>query len=138
MADAVTSQTIVDGDRYAVIKLTNVSDGTGESAVTKVDVSSLASLGSNTADQKACTGVSIEKIWWQCIGMKVKILWDATSDAFCIELGENQSGSHDYSSFGGLTNNAGAGKTGDIKFTTVGHTSADTYTIILYLRKEYA
>ena len=49
MADAVTSQTIVDGDRYAVIKLTNVSDGTGESAVTKVDVSSLASLGSNTA-----------------------------------------------------------------------------------------
>ena len=48
MADAVTSQTIVDGDRYAVIKLTNVSDGTGESAVTKVDVSSLASLGSNT------------------------------------------------------------------------------------------
>ena len=68
----------------------------------------------------------------------VKILWDATTDAMAIELTENQSGTHDYSSFGGLTNNAGAGKTGDIKLTTVGHTSADTYTIILYMRKEYA
>ena len=138
MADAVTSQTLIDGDLYAVMKFTNISDGSGESAVTKVDVSALQALGSNTASQKTCTGVVIERIWWQCIGMKVQILWDATSDAFCIELGENQSGNHDYTMFGGLTNNAGSGKTGDIKFTTVGHTSADTYTIILYMRKEYA
>lgn len=133
MADAVTSQTLVDGPAHAVMKFTNISDGTGESAVTKVDVSALQT--SQNGD--ACTGVQIERIWWQCIGMKVKILWDATTDAFCIELGENQSGNHDYTVFGGLVNNAGAGKTGDIKFTTVGHTSADTYTIILYLRKQY-
>ena len=138
MADAVTSQTLIDGDLYAVMKFTNISDGSGESAVTKVDVSALQPLGSNTASQKTCTGVVIERIWWQCIGMKVQILFDASSDAFCIELGENQSGNHDYTVFGGLTNNAGSGKTGDIKFTTVGHTSADTYTIILYMRKEYA
>ena len=138
MADAVTSQTLIDGDLYAVMKFTNISDGSGESAVTKVDVSSLQPLGSNTASQKTCTGVVIERIWWQCIGMKVQILFDASSDAFCIELGENQSGNHDYSLFGGLTNNAGGGKTGDINFTTVGHSSADTYTIILYMRKEYA
>ena len=137
MADAVTSQTLIDGDRYAVMKFTNISDGSGESAVTKVDVSALQPLASNTAAQKTCTGVSIERIWWQCIGMKVQILFDASSDAFCIELGENQSGNHDYSLFGGLTNNAGGGKTGDINFTTVGHSSADTYTIILYMRKEY-
>ena len=54
-----------------------------------------------------------------------------------IELGENQSGNHDYTLFGGLPNNAGSGKTGDVNFTTVGHTSADTYTIILYMRKTY-
>ena len=137
MADAVTSQTLIDGDRYAVMKFTNISDGSGESAVTKVDVSALQPLASNTAAQKTCTGVSIERIWWQCIGMKVRILFDASHDVMAIELGENQSGSHDYSIFGGLTNNAGGGKTGDINFTTVGHTSADTYTIILYMRKEY-
>ena len=133
MADAVTSQTLADGPKYAVIKFTNVSDGTGESAVTKVDVSALAS----SADGDTCSGVVIERIWWQCIGMKVQILWDATSDQFCIELGENQSGNHDYTIFGGLTNNAGAGKNGDIKFTTVGATAADTYTVILYLRKQF-
>ena len=137
MADAVTSQTLIDGDRYAVMKFTNISDGSGESAVTKVDVSALQPLASNTAAQKTCTGVAIERIWWQCIGMKVRILFDASSDVMAIELGENQSGSHDYTIFGGLTNNAGSGKTGDINFNTIGHTSADTYTIILYMRKEY-
>ena len=133
MADAVTSQTLIDGGKQVVMKFTNVSDGTGESAVTKVDVSAL----SPSVDGDACTGVVIERIWWQCIGMKVKILWDATTNAFCIELGENQSGSHDYTVFGGLTNNAGSGKTGDLAFTTVGHTGADTYTIVLYMRKKY-
>jgi hypothetical protein len=133
MADAVTSQTLIDGPNKAVMKFTNVSDGTGESAVTKVDVSALAA----SADGNACTEVVIERIWWQCIGMKVQILWDATSDQFCIELGENQSGDHDYSSFGGITNNAGSGKTGDIAFTTVGHASGDTYTVILYMRKKF-
>ena len=133
MADTVASQTIDDGPKYAVIKLTNISDGTGESAVTKVDVSGLAS----NANGVACTGATIQKIWWQCTGMKVSILFDATSDVLAIQLGENQSGYHDYTSFGGLTNNAGSGKTGDIKFTTVGHSSGDTYTIILYLKKEF-
>jgi|TARA_R100000479_G_scaffold15052_1_gene5818 hypothetical protein len=133
MADAVTSQTLVDGQQTAVLKFTNVSDGTGESAVKKVDVSALATNSAGAT----CTRATIEKIWWQCNGMKVKILFDASTDAFCIELGENQSGHHDYSSFGGLSNNAGSGVTGDIMFTTVGHSSADTYTIIMQVRKSY-
>ena len=41
MADAVTSTTLLDSDRLAIIQLTNTSDGTGESAVVKVDVSAL-------------------------------------------------------------------------------------------------
>ena len=133
MADTVASQTLADGPKTAVLKLTNISDGSGESVVTKVDVSALQP----SADGDTCTGVTIERIWWQCIGMKVQILWDATTDLFCIELGENQSGDHDYTKFGGLTNNSGSGKTGDLKFTTVGHSSGDTYTVILYLRKNF-
>ena len=133
MADAVATQTLQDGEKVVVQKFTNISDGTGESAVVKVDVSAL----STNARGQACTGVTIEEIWWQCIGMKVQILFDASTDVMAFELGENQSGNHDYRSFGGLTNNAGSGKTGDVAFTTVGHTSADTYTIILYMRKEY-
>jgi len=134
MADAVTTQTLVDGPKFAVLKLTNISDGTGESAVKKVDVSALAT----SADGDTCTSVTIDRIWWQCIGMKVQLLFDADTDAFIIELGENQSGDHDYSSFGGLTNNAGTGKTGDVLFTTVGASANDTYTVILYMRKGFS
>ena len=45
MADAVTSQTLVDGHQTAVFKFTNISDGTGESEVVKVDVSALSKNG---------------------------------------------------------------------------------------------
>ena len=134
MADAVTSQVIQDVPIYTAIKFTNISDGTGESAVTKVDVSALEA---DSRTGLSCSDVNIERIWWQCIGMKVQLLFDASTDAFIIELGENQSGNHDYSIFGGLTNNAGSGKTGDINFTTVGASSGDTYTVIMYLRKKF-
>ena len=134
MAYAVASQIIVDGPSFVAIKLTNISDGTGETAVTKVDVSALEA---DSRTGQSCTDVNIERIWWQCIGMKVRILFDADTDVMAIELGENQSGNHDYSIFGGLTNNAGTGKTGDVKFTTVGASSGDTYTVILYLRKKF-
>ena len=42
MADTVTSQTIQDGERVAILKFTNESDGTGEASVKKVDVSALS------------------------------------------------------------------------------------------------
>ena len=134
MADAVASQIIVDGPSFVAIKLTNISDGTGEDAVAKVDVSALEA---DSRTGLSCTDVNIERIWWQCIGMKVRILFDADTDVMAIELGENQSGDHDYSIFGGLVNNAGTGKTGDVKFTTVGASSGDTYTVILYMRKKF-
>jgi hypothetical protein len=37
-----------------------------------------------------------------------------------------------------LGNNAGAGKTGDIMFTTIGASSGDTYSITLQMIKIYA
>ena len=38
MADAVTSQTILDGERLFIGKFTNISDGTGEVAVVKIKI----------------------------------------------------------------------------------------------------
>jgi hypothetical protein len=43
----------------------------------------------------------------------------------------------EFSSFGGLTNNAGAGKTGNIAFTTSDASAGDMYTIILECIKTY-
>ena len=133
MADAVTSQTIQDGERKAVLKFTNASDGGGESAVKKVDVSALAA---NSAGD-TCTGVTINKIWWQCTGMSVKIEFDATSNVLAVGLSEDSTGHHDYSDFSGIPNNAGSGVTGDLDFTTVGAGAGDTYMIVLELIKGY-
>ena len=134
MADAVTSQIILDGERLFIGKFTNISDSSGESAVVKIDVSALAA----SASGNACNGVKINKIWAQTIGMSVDILWDATTDLICETIPENQFYLMDYSSFGGLPNNAGTGKTGDVLFSTVGAAAGDRYTIIIEAIKTYA
>lgn len=133
MTDAVTSQTLVDNDRRAVMKFTNISDGTGETAVTKVDVSAL------NADRngRTCTSVTIERIQYDITGMQVRVLWDATSDETCFVLSDSAGGTLCFKEFGGLINNAGAGKTGDVNFTTFGHTSGDTYSVLLCMLKNY-
>ena len=60
MADAVATQTISDGAQFATFKFTNVSDGNGESAVKKIDVSA---LGVNPVTKQSCSSVSIYGIW---------------------------------------------------------------------------
>lgn len=134
MADTVTSQTIQDGSRSAVLKFTNVSDGTGESAVTKIDVSALKS---DPASGSACSKVSIEEVWFSTVGMGVKIFFDATADVLALELPADMTDHLNFSSFSGIPNNAGSGVTGDIQFTTVGHTSGDTYSVVLKVIKHY-
>jgi len=133
MADTVTSQTIQDGERKAVLKFTNISDGSGELAVTKIDVSALAANSAGAA----CTEVAIAKIWWQCVGMGVELLNDATTDTLIIGLSPDSNGFHDYSPFSGIPNDAGSGKTGDVKFTTIGASNTDTYTVIVEVLKTY-
>ncbi len=128
MADTVTSTTILDGRREVIIQLTNESDGTGESAVTKVDVSALS---------PPATSLEIEGIWYSTQGMSVELHWDATTDVLAWVLPADQTDCLDFAYFGGIQNNAGAGVTGDLNLTTVGHTSGDTYNIVLKLKKNY-
>jgi len=134
MADAVTSQTIIDGERNCVMKFTNVSDGTGESAVAKVDVSALASNAAGVA----CSEVRVLRISHAIVGMSVQLFLDATSNVLLVELAESSNGHMDFKNFGGLPNNAGSGKTGDVLFTTKGHSSGDTYSITLEMTKVYS
>ena len=123
MADAVTSQTIINGPRNVVMKFTNLSDGTGESAVKKVDASDLS----------AAT-LSIQKIHYCVNGMVVTLLWDADTDVRIVELAGD--GCLDLSGFGGIPNTKATGYTGDIMLTTTGHTSGDSYSLILEMVKK--
>ena len=133
MADAVTSQTLVDGPKTAVLKFTNISDGSGESAVKKVDVSA---LNANNLGE-ACTRVSVARIYWATRGMAVNLEFDASTNVLLTGLPADSTGDEYYDLFGGIPNNAGSGITGDIDLTTVGHSSGDTYSIVLVLNKTY-
>jgi hypothetical protein len=131
MADAVASQTLVDGPKNTVMKFTNASDGTGESAVLKVDVSTL-----NAAPNGTPTRVKVNRIHYTTSGMAVRLLWDATTDVTMFELGADQTGCLDFTAFGGLINNGGTGVTGDIMLTTIGHAAGDSYTLVLEMIKD--
>ena len=133
MADAVTSQTLLDGERLAIMKFTNISDGTGETAVTKVNVANLTP----SASGKACTGVTINKITSLSHGLEVRMYWDATVDVPFFLSTINTNYQNDFSMFGGITNNAGAGKNGNIVFSTADASAGDTYTVVLEMVKSY-
>ena len=137
MADAVSSQTIVDTEKRIVMKFTNLSDGEGESAVKKVDVSTLTAH----IDGTACSQATIDQIWYNVGGMRVLIDFDASTNVAALILGGsaaagNNEGHMDFRSFGGIKNNASS-PTGDLDFTTSGHTNLDHYTVILEMRKQY-
>lgn len=138
MADAVATSVIANTPTHYVAHFTNISDGTGESAVVKVDKSALvASDGAEPAS------LEIEKVVWACDGMAVRIYWDHTTDDLALAL--SGSGSLDFkgkpgdvsplSHSKGLQDPRSAGDTGDILFTTSGHAAGDTYNVTLWLRK---
>jgi len=134
MADAVTSQTLLDGERLAIMKFTNISDGTGETAVTKVNVSTLTKNGAGFA----CTGVTVTKITSVGHGMEVRMYWDATTDVPFFLSTINTNYENDFATIGGITNNSGTGKNGNIVFSTADASAGDTYTVVLEMVKSYA
>src|SRR3990167_3979204 len=135
MTDTVTSQTIADGGKIVVMAFTNNSDGTGESDVVKVDVSELADIRSPNGSSTEPTNVKIRQIWYSTYGMAVKLFWEASADVLAFTCPADQTGYVDFRNFDGLKNNAGTGVTGDIGFTTVGHSNGDSYNIVLELSK---
>ena len=82
MADAVTTNVVSQTpDRYFV-HLTNISDGTGESAVKKVDKSTLTA-----EDGAEPASLDIEEVWWSVGGFSsVRLLWDHTTDDVALAL----------------------------------------------------
>jgi len=137
MADTVTSQTLKDSASTWAVKLTNVSDGTGETGVVKVSANTL--VGS---DGGSTQRLSINKIAWSVasgtsatISPRVTLLWRGTSNTTIVTL--TGSGFWDLTTAGQcpLTNNAGAGANGDILLTTTGLTASSGYTLILEGKK---
>jgi len=134
MAITATSQTLFDGERIAIMKFyASMSTTENESAVAKVTPSALAA----SAAGGACDAVTILKCTAMTHGLEVQMNWKATAPVVIEIIPPNTNYTQDYSSFGGLWNNAGAGKDGVITFTTLDGSAGDGYTVILEMQKHY-
>ncbi len=136
MADITSSTILSENTREIVMAFQYQYVDTGdESAVTKVDVSSLLT----DSNGKACTGVKILKCTWVIKGMTVRVMADASADIIMLNLDEGQIGEVDYREFGGLPNTklTGTSPSGDIVFTTTGAGAGDSYQIVLTMAKRY-
>ena len=137
MADTVTTQMLNDGHKHLVMHFTNKSDGTGESAVTKVTLSSTLGNMQPGFGGGGLVAVTIDKIDYSTNGIGVDILWDANTPTLAYHIPPNSFQTVDFRDVGKLQNSAGAGKTGNIKFTTTNNAANGRYTITLYMSKKY-
>ena len=139
MADVVTSQTIADTVGVkTVMKFTNISDGSGETLVTKMDASELTFM---TEDANRV----LAKIYWSVnttngkSGVELLFAGSGANAANATIGFFSGTGFHDYFTGGNsIPNNAtleaNTSPAGDILLSTKGFVSGDNYTIILEIR----
>ena len=130
MADVVTTQVLTDttGVKFGV-KLTNFSDGTGETLVKKVDASELTFM---TEDGNR----KISKIFYSINTANpksaVELIWDGETNATAVLL--SGQGFWDLRADGNeITNNATT-PTGDVLLSTKNFALGDNYTILVVFR----
>lgn len=136
MADTVTSQILKDHAKGYAIKLTNISDSTGETDVIKVDASALTA-NTGVGEER----LTITKLFWSvasgtsaAMSPRVTLKWAGSSNTTIVTL--TGSGFWDLTSAGQcpLTNNASS-PTGDILLSTAGFTANAAYTLIIEGKK---
>lgn len=146
MADTVKVQVLLDGPRHLVVNLTNLSDGTGETNVNKVDLSATSHTATTAAGsahiaqgKSVLDSLSIVEAWYSIQGFEgVKLTWDHTTDSTSIIMPAGD-GYLDYRDTGGLHDD-GSGGTGDILLSTISAGAGaanDTYNIKLFLKKKW-
>ena len=128
MADVVNTLVVFPGKRHYTAHWLNESDGTGESAVIKLNVSDLTG-----PDGSSPSYVSILSIEYSVWGINyVTLYYDATTDDEAVVL--KGTGLIDFWPMGGQVDPQTTGTTGDIKLTTDGATDGGGYSILITFR----
>jgi len=129
MADVVAVQTIFAGTDKVTIHLTNISDGTGESAVKKLDISTL-----KCANGRAPTKLSLWEVEGLCAVMTVKIYSNFGTTPLTWSVLGGTPIHICYANVGGLVDTGTGTGDGSVLLTTTGHTSAARYDLKLTFR----
>jgi len=130
MADVVSTQVLTDttGVKFGV-KMTNISDGTGENLVQKIDASNTTFM---TEDGER----KISKIFWsvntQSGKSAVELIWDGETNATAVTL--SGQGFWDLRADGNEIVNNATTPTGDVLLSTKNFANGDNYTILVVFR----
>ena len=130
MADTVSTQVLTDttGVKFGV-KMTNISDGTGENLVQKIDASNTTFM---TEDGER----KISKIFWsvntQSGKSAVELIWDGETNATAVTL--SGQGFWDLRADGNEIVNNATTPTGDVLLSTKNFANGDNYTILVVFR----
>lgn len=128
MPNTITLQTLHDGPRNLVVKVKLTGDGSGDETDTV-----LINVSEYT---KPFTEVRIMKILPSLQGFSATLSWDADTNVPAVSILEGHSTPMDYCHIGGLSNDAGVGKTGDILLTTRSLNNGDEGTLVLEMKKK--
>ena len=134
MPNTISNRTLLAGKKEATIYMTLTSDGTEETDYVLYDSSAIATsaLDSDTLD---CTILDCFYSISSATGFFL-LEFDADTDIAALSLPANKAGKLCFREFGGLPNNGGTGKTGDITLTTTGLASGDSLMIALRVRRD--
>jgi hypothetical protein len=130
MADTVTTQTIADtsGVKY-VVKLTNISDGSGEILVKKIDASETIFMSEDGARVIARVYYSINA---SDNKSGVELVWDGETNATALFL--SGQGFMDFRTDGNSFKNNAITPTGDVLLSTKNFANGDNYSLIVEFR----
>jgi hypothetical protein len=130
MADTVSTNVLSNTAKRITVQILNISDGTGENAVTKIDKSTL--VGLNGLEPGSLV---LERVEGDASGMEVLVYCARTTPIELARIGGLGIYKANYRDVGGIQTNT-AGSTGDILVTTNGQSAGDSYDIKLYFRKK--
>jgi len=144
MANSYSIQILEDGASRTVLKLEGVLDTSDISSTLVVDPAAQATVDPTGSNYLKASSYRIGKIIHNIEdGLSVNFFWDATAQVRIEEL--TGRAKVDYRDFGGLqlkgssgtANTAPAGATGKINFTTEGWSGIKSFSVILYLTKQW-
>ena len=129
MAHAVTTQVLVDGSRNTIIKVNIKGDGASGELTNSV-------IFDASAYTTASTDNKLMRIAFCLNNFSAELFWDGTANVALVNLEKDISEDVCYKKFGGIINNAAAGRTGDILITTNGlNASANEGYIVFYMKQ---
>ncbi len=130
MADTVSTQTIADtaGVKY-VIKMTNLSDGSGETNVKKIDASetTFMSVDGERRLSRVYYSVNVSDA-----KSGVELIWDGATNSTALFL--SGQGTIDLRTDGNSFKNDATTPTGDVLLSTKNFAKGDNYSIIVEFR----